>query len=56
MGTDSDGGTDGVSAADELADTGPGGPRGFGVAGVIGLFATGLALFVVARRSRSGRH
>lgn len=50
-----DGGTDGVPAADELADTGPGGPRGFGVAGVIGLFATGLALFVVARRSRSGR-
>ncbi|MGW0677402.1 hypothetical protein [Streptomyces sp. NPDC002767] len=54
-GTDGDGGTGGVSAADELAETGPGAPHGFGAAGVIGLFATGVALFVVARRARSGR-
>ncbi|WP_407698657.1 hypothetical protein [Streptomyces fagopyri] len=54
-GTDGGGGTGGNSAADELAETGPGAPHGFGVAGVIGLFATGVALFVMARRSRSGR-
>ncbi|MFD8422354.1 hypothetical protein [Streptomyces sp. NPDC059466] len=54
-GTDGDGGTGGVSAADELAETGPGAPHGFGVAGVIGVFATGVALFVVARRARSDR-
>ncbi|MFI5813839.1 hypothetical protein ACIA7S_23155 [Streptomyces sp. NPDC051643] len=54
-GTDGDGGTGPGSAADELAETGPGAPHGFGVAGVIGVFATGVALFVVARRARSGR-
>ncbi|WP_393098698.1 hypothetical protein [Streptomyces sp. LN325] len=54
-GTDGDGGTGGVSAADELAETGPGAPHGFGVAGVIGVFATGVALFVMARRARSDR-
>lgn len=50
-----DGSSEGTSAAKELAETGPGGPRGFGAAAVIGLFATGLALLVVARRSRPGR-
>lgn len=54
-GTDGDGGTGGVSATDELAETGPGAPHGFGVAGVIGVFATGVALFVMARRARSDR-
>ncbi|MFJ5267799.1 hypothetical protein [Streptomyces sp. NPDC088358] len=54
-GTGGDGGTGGFSAADELAETGPGAPHGFGAAGIIGLFATGVALFVVARRARSGR-
>ncbi|MFG2477173.1 hypothetical protein [Streptomyces fagopyri] len=54
-GTDGDGGTGGISAADELAETGRGAPHGFGVAAVIGLFATGVALFVMARRSRPGR-
>ncbi|MFJ2832080.1 hypothetical protein ACIPC1_31730 [Streptomyces sp. NPDC087263] len=55
---DGDGGVvqdEGVSAAEELASTGPRASHWFGAAAGLGLFVTGAVLLAVSRRARSRR-